>query len=168
MAAGREKPGVGRSGSATGGGPARRGARPARRRAAPDDADEGPSRPSREREDDDRSGVLPELARRALSLGLSGFFLTEETLRRALGDTLPRDWVDFAAEQSDRARSEFIEKLARELAGTLESLDLVEILERFLAGKTIEVDARIRIRADETEGARPGSPRLRFRVAADE
>lgn len=166
MAAGREKPGSRRSGGATGSGAGRRGARAARSGAAPEDAEEGPLRPSRD--EDDRSGVLPELARRALSLGLSGFFLTEETLRRALGDTLPRDWVDFAAEQSDRARSEFIEKLARELAATLESLDLVELLERFLEGKTIEVDARIRLRAGEAGGGRARGSRLRLRVAADE
>ena len=162
MAAGREKAGTRRNGAA---GAGRRGSRSGRDRTAPEDGEEGSPAASR---GEDRSGVLPELARRALSLGLSGFFLTEETLRRALGDTLPRDWVDFAAEQSDRARSEFIEKLARELAGTLESLDLVELLERFLDGKTIEVDARIRIRSEEVDRARGRGSRLRLRVAADE
>ncbi len=166
MAAGREKSGSRRSGDAGRRGAGRRAGRSGEGASPPDDADAAPLRSPGEGED--RSSVLPELARRALSLGLSGFFLTEETLRRALGETLPRDWVDFATEQSERARSEFIEKLARELAGTLESLDLAELLERFLAGKTIEVDARIRIRADDAEGGRPRGSRLRLRLAADE
>ena len=36
-----------------------------------------------------RAPVLPELVRRALSMGLSGFFLSEETIRKALGETVP-------------------------------------------------------------------------------
>ena len=63
-------------------------------------------------EEDAAGGRIPELLRRGLSLGFSGLFMTEEAVRRAFGDTVPRDWIDFATEQSTRTRSEFIERLS--------------------------------------------------------
>ena len=68
--------------------------------------------------------LIPDLARRALSLGLSGFFLTEETIRKALGDSVPRDWTDFLAAQSERTRTDFLERLSYEVAQSLEKLDM--------------------------------------------
>lgn len=99
-----------------------------------------------------RLPALPEIARRALSIGLSGFFLTEETIRKALGDSLPRDWMDFALEQSERTRKEFLERLSFEIAQTLEKVDLTTALRELLEGRTLEVRAEIRL------GDREGKP----------
>lgn len=96
--------------------------------------------------------ALPEIARRALSIGLSGFFLTEETIRKALGDTLPKDWLDFAVEQSERTRKEFLERLSFEIAQTLEKVDFTSALRELLEGRTLEVRAEIRL------GHREGEP----------
>ncbi len=96
-----------------------------------------------------RLPAFPELVRRVLTLGLSGFFLTEEALRKALGDTLPKDWTDFAAEQSERTRKEFLERLSYEIAQSLENIDLAAILEQLLEGRTLEVKAQIRLAAKE-------------------
>ncbi len=103
-------------------------------------------------EDENSGGRLPafpELVRRVLTLGLSGFFLTEEALRKALGDTLPKDWTDFASEQSERTRKEFLERLSYEIAQSLEKIDLAAILEQLLEGRTLEVKAQIRLAAKE-------------------
>ncbi len=99
---------------------------------------------------------LPDLIRRAFSLGLSGFFLTEEALRKALGDKVPRDWVDFAVEQSDRTRAEFLERLAAEIARVFQESDLSALLEQLLEGRTVEVSAQIRLGPKEAgaEGRR--------------
>jgi len=91
------------------------------------------------------ANVVPELLRRALSFGLSGFFTTNEAVRRALGDAVPKDWIDFAVDQSERTRAEFIERLAGEIARSLEAVDLAAILERVLQGRTIDVRAQIRL-----------------------
>lgn len=112
----------------------RRGTR--RSRAEPSNEETGP-------------GLLPELLRRVLGLGFSGFFMTEEALRRALGDTLPKDWIDFAVEQSERTRAEFLERFAGEMARTLENVDVLTVAERLLAGHRIEVKAQIRLVADK-------------------
>ena len=99
-------------------------------------------------EDDEGRGTLPalpELLRRAAGIGFSGFFLTEAAIRRALGDTLPKDWIDFAVEQSDRTRAEFIERLSYEVARNLENIDPAALLNTLLEGRTLEVKAEIRL-----------------------
>lgn len=83
--------------------------------------------------------------RRALSAGFSGFFLTEEAIRKALGDTLPKDWTDFAVEQSERTRREFLERLSYELAQSIEKVDVAAVLRDLLEGRTLEVRAEIRL-----------------------
>jgi len=88
---------------------------------------------------------LPELVRRALSMGFAGFFMTEEAVRRALGDTLPKDWIDFAVDQSDRTRREFVERFSYEIGQSLERVDLAGVLSDLLEGRTLEVTAQIRL-----------------------
>jgi hypothetical protein len=83
--------------------------------------------------------------RRVLGLGFSGFFLTEEAFRRALGDTLPKDWTDFAVEQSDRTRQEFLERVSFEIGRALENVDLAAALASLLEGRTLELRAEIRL-----------------------
>lgn len=108
-------------------------------------------------EEDTAGGRIPELLRRGLSLGFSGLFMTEEAVRRAFGDTVPRDWVDFATEQSARTRSEFLERLSGEIARSLDTIDFVEVLDSLLSGRTLEVRAEIRLR-ERDEEAEDGDP----------
>lgn len=100
-------------------------------------------------------GPLPELLRRAMAMGLSSFFTTEEAIRKALGDTVPQDWVDFAALQSDRTRAEFLDRLTAEFGRVLDNVDLAEIAEHILEDRTIELKATIRLaprsQPDDTE-----------------
>jgi hypothetical protein len=96
--------------------------------------------------------ALPDLLRKALAVGFSGFFLTETAIRKALGDTLPKDWTDFALEQSERTRAEFIERMAFEVARSLESVDLAAVLTRLLEGRTLEVKAEVRLGAKDSPG----------------
>jgi hypothetical protein len=103
---------------------------------------------------------VPDLLRRVVAMGFSGLFLTEEVVRKALGETLPRDWVDFAAAQSERTRRELIDRVAGEIGRTLDGIDLPRLAERLLRGHAIEVTARVRFvpRAEHGEGepAPPG------------
>jgi hypothetical protein len=113
------------------------------------------------------SGRVPDLLRRALGVGVAGFFSGEEFLRKALGDTVPREWVDFAAAQSDRTRREFAERVAAEIGKKLDSLDLQQLAERLLQGHTVEVSARIRFLPRE-EGEEAAGHTVRVRVTDEE
>jgi hypothetical protein len=96
-----------------------------------------------------------------LSIGLSGFFLTEEAIRKALGDAVPRDWTDFVVSQSDRTRKEFLERLSFEIGQSLANIDLARVLTELLEGRTLEVNAEIRL---TPKGS--GSAASRLHVAA--
>ena len=112
------------------------------------------------------AGLLPDLMRRVVGLGLTGFFTTEEAVRKALGDTVPRDLLDFAVDQGERTRADFIERLAREIARNLGEVDLEAIVDRALEGHTLEVEASIRF-VRKASGAASG-PSLRVRVGPED
>ncbi len=112
---------------------------------------EVPVKDSAKREDAEAQeslGAIPELMRRAIALGLTGFFTTEEAVRRALGDTVPKDWTDYIAESSDRTRGEFLDRLSREIARTLKDIDLAAVLEQLLEGRTLKVNAEFSLSDD--------------------
>jgi hypothetical protein len=107
---------------------------------------------------------IPEFVRKAIAAGFSGFFFTEETIRKALGDTLPKDWADFASDQSNRARAEFLERLSYEIGRALENVDYAAVLAQLLDGRTLEVSAKVRLRDD---GRRGRTPKLRVEVSSE-
>jgi hypothetical protein len=94
-------------------------------------------------------GFLPDLLRRGMSLGLTGFFMTEEALRRALGETAPREMIEFVVAQSEKTRADFLERVSREFGKALSAMDPVEVVKRMLEGRTIEISATIRFVEDE-------------------
>ena len=110
---------------------------------------------------------IPDAVRRLIALGLSGVFSTQESIRQAVGDALPKEWVDFAADQSERTRAEFLERLAGELARTIESIDLPRVMQQALEGRTLEVRTRIRMLPDE-ESSDGKSGGLRLSMTEDE
>jgi hypothetical protein len=89
-------------------------------------------------EGEGNAGLFPDLLRRGLTL------MTEEALRRALGDSAPREMVEFLRDQSERMRNEFLDRMSREFGKVLSAMDPVEIAKRLLEGRTVEVSARIR------------------------
>ena len=97
---------------------------------------------------EESQGAIPEMMRRALALGLAGFFTTEGAVRKALEETVPKDWTDFLAETSDRTRSEFLERLSGEIGRVLEGMDIAAVVKELMQGRTLEVKAEFRL-ADE-------------------
>lgn len=96
-------------------------------------------------EEDPGGNVGSDLIRRMAALGLSGFFTTESAIRRAFGDTVPKDWVDFASDQSERTRKEVIDRMTQEMAKQLAETDVADLLSRFLSGHTVEINAKVTI-----------------------
>ena len=115
---------------------------------------------------DERPGGIPDLFRRMMTIGFSGLFTTEAAIRGAFGDTVPREWVDFVAEQSERTRDEFMQRLAREFAAALQGIDLVSLTEQLLEGRTVEVKAEFRLRPLDEEPEPPRKSGGRKRESA--
>ena len=101
------------------------------------------------------AGLFPDLLRRGMSLGLTGFFMGEEALRRALGETAPREMIEFVIAQSEKTRAEFLDRMSREFGKALSAMDPIELAKRMLEGRTIEVSATIRFVEDEKAKKKP-------------
>jgi hypothetical protein len=89
----------------------------------------------------------------------TGFFMTEEAIRKALGDSVPRDVIEFVLEQSERTRAEFLDRLSSEFGRAVAAMDPVELARRLLDGRTVEVSARIRLvpeKRDEKDAKKTG------------
>ena len=129
-----------------------------KQRVEPEIHSEEPAKPE-DSEAQESLGAIPELMRRAIALGLTGFFTTEEAVRRALGDTVPKDWTDYIAESSDRTRSEFLDRLSREIARTLKDVDIAAVLQQLLEGRTLRVNAEFSL-SDEPGNGSGASIRL--------
>lgn len=128
----------------------------AKEKSADSASGRGPTRSGRDSSAAD-SPVLAEFMRRAMALGLSGFFTTEEAIRKALGDTLPKDWVDFASQQSERTRAELLDRFSAEFGRVMENIDPAELLGQLLEGQTIEVKAEVRLAPSEGAKAKTES-----------
>jgi hypothetical protein len=128
----------------------------ARQPRAPEDDPESRDRRAGGQDDGgDRAGGVPEIFRKMMALGFSGLFTTEAAIRGALGDSVPRDWVDFLSDQSERTRAEFTQRLAEEFGKVLRDVDLAALASELLEGRTIEVQASIRL-SPRDEDADPG------------
>jgi hypothetical protein len=110
---------------------------------------------------------VPELLRRAIGLGIASFFSGEEILRKTLGDTVPREWVEFATAQSERTRRDFAEQLADALGKRVDTIDLEDLATRLLQRHTIEVSARVRFVPRAKDEAEAGHS-VRVRVTTEE
>ena len=59
--------------------------------------------------------------------------------------------LEFVLEQSEKTRSDFLDRLSREFGRVLNTLDPVEIAKRLLEGRTVEVSAQFRLVPEERE-----------------
>jgi hypothetical protein len=59
--------------------------------------------------------------------------------------------MDFIMTQSDRTRAELLDRISREFARALGTVDPVELVKRLLEGRSIEVSARIRLAPPDPE-----------------
>ena len=116
--------------------------------------------------DEDETGTLspiPELMRRAIAMALSGFFTTEEAVRKAFGDTVPKDWSDFLLDTSDRTRGEFLDRVSREIGRVLEGVDVASVVSELLEGRSLQISAEFRL----TEKGTAGKTDVRFTNAGE-
>lgn len=96
--------------------------------------------------------------RRAAALGFSSFFLTEEALRRAFNDSVPREWVDYVARQGEEVRAELFEALSTQFQKWLREIDVVEVLSEVARRHDISVRLEISAAPKQGEDADRESP----------
>jgi hypothetical protein len=86
-----------------------------------------------------RSGARPRSA--------SELLRTEDAVRRASTTAVPRDWVDYAKDQSTELRSEMIERMSAEFGAWLRTIDMSADHEQAAGENDFELRSRSRASA---------------------
>lgn len=103
-----------------------------------------------------KGGILPESLRKAVTLGLSAVFMTEEGIRNALGDLrLPKEAIGYIVEQTDKARRDVHRVVEDQLKGFLERIDVRRELRKALVGMRMEIEAKVRFVEDADGEVKP-------------
>ena len=101
-----------------------------------------------ERDEARRAGLfealLHEAIRRTAQVGFSSFFATEDAVRRAFSEAVPRDWVDFASRQSTDLRAEMLERMSSEFGAWLRSIDMAQVVSKVLAENDLELTISVK------------------------
>ena len=97
--------------------------------------------------------LLREAIRRTASLGFSSFFATEDAVRRAFNEAVPRDWVDYAKDQSTELRAEMIERMSAEFGAWLRTIDMTQVMSKLLAENDFELKISISTQRKNAERA---------------
>lgn len=112
-------------------------------------------------QDDERgekTGILPDLLRKAVFTGMGALFMTEEGIRNAAGQVkLPKDVLAFLLTQADKTRGEVVRVVTHEMRRFLESETLRREVWKILTGVTLEVNATVRLKPS-------GEPGMKFSV----
>lgn len=99
-----------------------------------DDAEEEVAKPS----------LLGDAMKKILTVGVTGAFLAEETLKQYLSDTkLPKDVLNTLLQGALRQKEEFAQKIAKEATQVISKIDFVKEATRFLETHKMKVSAEI-------------------------
>ena len=99
------------------------------------------------------SGGMTDVARRILLTGLGAIFMTEEGIRKTLGDLkVPKDAMGYVLDTMRRHKDEILSTVAGELGRFLSKVKVHEELRKALAGLQVHLDAKLTFDQSKKEG----------------
>ncbi|MCE9624502.1 MAG: hypothetical protein K8R69_03465 [Deltaproteobacteria bacterium] len=91
-----------------------------------------------------KSGGMTEVARRILLTGLGAIFMTEEGIRKSLGDMkLPKDAVGYVLDTVLKQKDELLGLVATELSKFFSKVKVHEEVQKALSGLQLHLDAKL-------------------------
>ena len=91
-----------------------------------------------------KTGGMTEVARRILLTGLGAIFMTEEGIRKALGDMkLPKDAVGYVMDTVLKQKDELLGMVASELSKFFSKVKVHEEVQKALSGLQLHLDAKL-------------------------
>jgi hypothetical protein len=94
-----------------------------------------------------------EAVRRAAQLGFSGFFTTEEAVRRAFSDAVPPDWLDYLNRRGSDLRTELLDRMSSEFGEWLRQIDMAQIMSKLLDEHEFELKISVSSKPRRSESA---------------
>ncbi|MCB1214857.1 MAG: hypothetical protein KDK66_05215 [Deltaproteobacteria bacterium] len=94
-----------------------------------------------------KSTPVSDLARKILLTGVGAIFMTEETVRKSLGDLkVPTEAVSGLMDTLKRQKDEVMKLVAKELAQFLSKIKVHEELQKALSGMQMHLDVKVDFR----------------------
>lgn len=89
-------------------------------------------------------GTVPEIFKKAVYLGVGTAFMTEEGIRKILGEmNISRDAVQYIVSQSDRTKEQIFGVVQTEIRNFLDRLDVPTSMKEILDGMSVELTTTI-------------------------
>ena len=114
--------------------------------------------------DDEKSGKksgggLPDVAKRILLTGLGAIFMTEEGIRRSLGDMkMPKEAVGYFLYTILKQKDELLSLVGGELSKFLSKIKVHEEVQKALSGLQLHLDAKLTF--DNKKGIQAHQPKI--------
>ncbi|MGE0528907.1 MAG: hypothetical protein AB7G93_03270 [Bdellovibrionales bacterium] len=101
-------------------------------------------------EDMDATGEAPpkwsDMIRKVMSVGLGAAFMTEESVRSALGGlNLPKDVLASILQGANRSKEEFLNRIGNETIRLISKIDFVKEASRFVEEHKFRIQAEIEV-----------------------
>lgn len=102
---------------------------------------------SKDDEDDgENTPKWSEMVRKVMSVGLGAAFMTEESVRSALGGmNLPKDVLTTILSQANRSKEEFLNRIGNETVKLISKIDFVKEASRFVEEHKFRINAEIEV-----------------------
>lgn len=98
--------------------------------------------------------------KKTLLTGASAVFMTEEGIRNALSDMkMPKNVIASAVAQADKTKREISTMIAKEVRHFLDRIKVEDIIQKALAGQTIEITATIKFVGDKDKAKKKAAPK---------
>lgn len=94
-------------------------------------------------------GFVPDAVRRAVVTGVRSFLQTEEGLRSLLGAIVPKEALNYVAQQLDSSKNDVLRIVSRELREFLSHIDLGGEIQKILTSISFEITTQIRFIPNE-------------------
>lgn len=99
--------------------------------------------------DEDGEETLPkwgEMLKRVMSVGLGAAFMTEESVRSALGDIkLPKEVLTTILQGATRSKEDFLNRIGNETIKFISKIDFVKEASRFVEEHKFHISAEIEV-----------------------
>jgi len=91
-----------------------------------------------------KGGTLSEMARKIFLTGLGAVFMTEESIRNALGEMkLPKEAMGYVFDQAKKQKDDLIGAVAGEVSKFFSKINVHEEIQKALSALQVHIDARL-------------------------
>lgn len=96
--------------------------------------------------DDDKEPKWSDMVRKVMSVGLGAAFMTEESVRSALGGmNLPKEVLSSILSQANRGKEDLLNRIGNETIKLISKIDFVKEASRFVEEHKFRINAEIEV-----------------------